>query len=52
MVTKTSLEVNYAHYKCSQFLIPIYGSMKIDLEDKKSKITKIIDYKKKTRSFN
>ena len=38
---------NHAHYKCSQFLIPIYGSMEIDLEDKKSKITKIIDYKKK-----
>lgn len=38
---------NHAHYKCSQFLIPIYGSMEVQVEDKKTKIIKVINYKKK-----
>ena len=38
---------NHAHHKCSQFLVPIYGSMEVDFEDKKSKTIKKIDFKKK-----
>ena len=39
---------NHAHYRCSQFLVPVFGSMEINFEDKKSKTLKKINYKKKT----
>ena len=28
---------NHAHYKCKQFLVPIYGSMIIEYEKSKDK---------------
>ena len=31
---------NHAHYKCSQFLIPLYGSATIEYENKKNKLKK------------
>ena len=38
---------NHAHYKCSQFLVPIYGAMTIDYENKDLKTKTKINYKKK-----
>ena len=38
---------NHAHYKCSQFLVPIYGTMTIDYENKNLKTKKKINYKNK-----
>lgn len=38
---------NHAHRKCSQFLVPIYGKMEIELENKKNKIVKKINFLKK-----
>ena len=44
---KNFIRGNHAHYKCSQFLVPIYGSMEVHFEDSKTKTIKIINYKKK-----
>ena len=44
---KNFIRGNHAHYKCSQFLVPIYGSMEVHFEDIKTKTIKIINYKKK-----
>jgi UDP-2-acetamido-3-amino-2,3-dideoxy-glucuronate N-acetyltransferase len=44
---KNFVRGNHAHYKCTQFLVPIYGTMKIELEDKKSKKLIKINFKKK-----
>ena len=44
---KSFIRGNHAHFKCSQFLIPIYGSMEVHFEDSKTKTIKIINYKKK-----
>ncbi len=44
---KNFIRGNHAHYKCSQFLVPIYGSMEVHFEDCKTKTNKIINYKKK-----
>tara|TARA_Y100000768_G_scaffold349542_1_gene299152 strand:+ start:542 stop:940 length:399 start_codon:yes stop_codon:yes gene_type:complete len=38
---------NHAHYKCKQFLVPIYGSMLIEYENFKIKKKIKINYKKK-----
>ena len=38
---------NHAHYKCSQFLIPIYGSMDIEYENLLIKKREKINYKKR-----
>ena len=38
---------NHAHYKCSQFLIPIYGSMDIEYENLSIKKREKINYKKR-----
>ena len=38
---------NHAHYKCSQFLVPIYGSIHVEYENKKIKTIKKINYLKK-----
>lgn len=37
---------NHAHYKCSQFLIPLCGSIIVNYENKKSKFKKILSVKK------
>ena len=44
---KNFIRGNHAHYKCSQFLVPIYGSMEVHFEDNMTKTIKIINYKKK-----
>ena len=38
---------NHAHKKCSQFLFPLLGKMRVESEDHKSKKTLILDYKRK-----
>ena len=38
---------NHAHHKGSQFLVPIYGSIEVEYENKIIKTTKKIDYIKK-----
>jgi len=38
---------NHAHYKCKQFLVPIFGSMEVEYQNKKGKYKINIDYKKK-----
>ena len=38
---------NHAHYKCKQFLVPIYGSMVIEYENFKKKKKININYKKR-----
>ena len=44
---KNFLRGNHAHFKCSQFLVPIYGTMTIDYESKYLKKKIKINYKKK-----
>ena len=44
---KNFVRGNHAHYKCKQFLVPIFGSMEIEYENKKGKFKINIDYKKK-----
>tara|TARA_Y100000591_G_scaffold113112_1_gene96569 strand:- start:3291 stop:3692 length:402 start_codon:yes stop_codon:yes gene_type:complete len=44
---KNFIRGNHAHFKCSQFLIPVYGTMTIDYENKNSKKKVKINYKKK-----
>ena len=44
---KNFIRGNHAHHKCSQFLVPIYGSMALELEDKKNKIKKKVNYQNK-----
>ena len=44
---KNFVRGNHAHHKCFQFLIPIYGSMKVEWENKKFKLSKKIDHKVK-----
>ena len=41
---KNFIRGNHAHYKCSQFLIPIYGAMDVEYENKNKKIKKKINY--------
>lgn len=43
---KNFVRGNHAHYKCSQFLVPIYGSMDVQYENKKTKTTKKINHMK------
>ena len=43
---KNFIRGNHAHYKCSQFLVPIYGTMEVHFEDSKTKTIRIINYKK------
>ena len=38
---------DHAHHKCKQFLVPIFGKMHIEYENKFRKFKKIIDYKDK-----
>ena len=44
---KNFIRGNHAHYKCSQFLIPIYGSMEIEYENFLTKKKEKLNYKKK-----
>ena len=44
---KNFIRGNHAHKKCSQFLVPIYGSMIVEYENKKYKIKKNFNYLKK-----
>ena len=38
---------NHAHYKCSQYLVPILGKMEVESENIKKKKKVILDHKKK-----
>ena len=40
------LRGNHAHYKCSQFLIPLYGSIIVEYENKKNKLKKTLSFSK------
>ena len=44
---KNYVRGNHAHYKCKQFLVPIYGSMVIEYENFKKKKKININYKKR-----
>ena len=44
---KNFVRGNHAHFKCKQFLVPIFGSMEIEYENKKGKYKININYKKK-----
>ena len=39
---------NHAHYKCSQFLIPVYGSMDVQYENNKEKVSRKLTYLNKS----
>ena len=38
---------NHAHFKCSQYLIPIFGKMEVQIENAKEKSKIVLDHKKK-----
>ena len=44
---KNFIRGNHAHLKCSQFLVPIYGTMTINYENKNFKRKIKINYKRK-----
>ena len=44
---KNYVRGNHAHFKCKQFLVPIYGSMIIEYENLKMKKKININYKKR-----
>ena len=44
---KNFIRGNHPHFKCSQFLVPIYGTMTINYENKNFKKKIKINYKKK-----
>jgi len=44
---KNFVRGNHAHFKCKQFLVPIYGSMTIEYENSTIKNKIKIDYKNK-----
>jgi hypothetical protein len=43
---KNYYRADHAHLKCSQFLIPLYGTIVVNYENKKKKSTKILSFKK------
>jgi len=43
---KNYFRADHAHHKCSQFLIPLYGTIIVNYENKKKKSTKILSFKK------
>ena len=43
---KNYIRADHAHYKCSQFLIPLCGTITVNYENKKSKFKKILSVKK------
>ena len=38
---------DHAHHKCKQFLVPIFGKMEVEYENKTKKFRKILNYKDK-----
>ena len=44
---KNRFRADHAHYKCSQYLVPIYGSMIVEHENKFKKDRTILSFKKK-----
>ena len=44
---KNFIRGDHAHFKCKQFLIPIFGTMEIGYENKNTKRKIVIDYRKK-----
>jgi|TARA_B100000768_G_C11020878_1_gene266027 hypothetical protein len=44
---KDFMRGDHAHFKCKQFLIPIFGVMEVQIEDRFKKYKTNIDYKKK-----
>ncbi len=44
---KNSKRADHAHYKCSQYLIPIYGSIDVKYENKKGKFKKKLSFLKR-----
>lgn len=44
--SKNFVRGRHAHHKCSQFFVPIYGKMVINIEDIKKKTKIILDHKK------
>ena len=44
---KNSERADHAHHKCSQYLVPIYGSMEVKYENKKGKFKKKLSFSKK-----
>ena len=44
---KNSERADHAHHKCSQYLIPIYGSVNLSYENKNGKFKKKLSFKKK-----
>ena len=38
---------DHAHHKCKQFLVPIFGKMQVEYENKYKKTKKILSYKDK-----
>jgi hypothetical protein len=43
---KNYIRADHAHYKCSQFLIPLCGTIIVNYENKKNKFKKILSLKK------
>ena len=44
---KNYVRGNHAHYKCKQFLVPIFGKMLIEYENRSVKSKKVLDFKDK-----
>ena len=51
MEIKASREVDHAHKKCSQLLVPVSGKIEVSFENKQKKVTKILDHKFKKGHF-
>ena len=43
---KKYIRADHAHYRCSQFLIPLCGTIIVNYENKKGKFKKILSFKK------
>ena len=43
---KGTKRADHAHHKCSQYLIPIYGSINVNYENKKGKFKKKLSFNK------
>ena len=43
---KNYTRADHAHYKCSQFLIPLYGTIIVNYENKKGKFRKTLSLRK------
>jgi len=44
---KDSKRADHAHFKCSQYLVPLYGSIDVSYIDKKGKYKKRLSFNKK-----